>query len=92
MKSWTVVVLVLEVVGCRDRGWDVGETAVDGGAAAALICSDSFCFFFLAEDESDAELAICDGDEFPGCKPVCDATADTVLLFFDCSPALTVSF
>lgn len=76
MNSRTVVFLVWEVVGCRD-----------GGATAALICSDSFCFVFLADDGSDAELVNCDGGEFPVCKPACD-----VLLFFDCSPALTVSF
>lgn len=70
MTGWSVVFLLWEVLGWRDGGWEVG----DGGAAAAFVCSGSFCFFFLA-DGSEAELGDCEGAEFP---------AETLLPFSDC--------
>lgn len=74
---------------------------VEEDAMAALIWSDSFCFFFLV-DEDDAELSDNDCEEDDG-FPLCDCaagvndrsgagdTSDTFLLFFDCGFAATGS-
>lgn len=75
-RPWTVFRLVLEVVGRGGSGWDTSE----GGTSAAFICSDSFCFFILADDGTDAG---------PAEAAVCDRAAAAFLLCFDGGPALT---
>lgn len=101
-KAWTLVFLGLEMVGERDGDCDwVGrrEMVVEDGKVAALICSDSFCFFFLVDGGSDAELRNndCEGDAvFSLCKggageddcAGADDTTVTFLLFFDCGLAV----
>lgn len=69
---------------------------------AALICSDSFCFFFLADRGSGAELGDNDCEEDDVCS-LCkggavtddcggaDDTEDRFVLFFDCGLAVADS-
>lgn len=92
VSTRTVFFLGLEPVG--DTGGDWVETRgveVEEDAVAALIWSDSFCFFFLVDEDEDDN----DWEEDDG-FPLCDCAAgvndrggagdswDTFLLFFDC--------
>lgn len=96
IKARTLVFPGLEMVGERD---DDCDWVVEDGEVAALICSDSFCFFFLVDGGSDAELrnTDCEGDAvFSLCKGGAgeddcggaDDTTVTFLLFFDCGLAV----
>lgn len=67
-NPWTVFRLALEELG---RG--------GCGSSAAFICSDSFCFFTLADDGSDAGPADGGGAEAAVWAPA----ADAVLFCFD---------
>lgn len=65
--------LGLEIVeGCNG---ELMELVVDEGKLA--VCSDSFCFFFLADVGSDAELGA------DGCVVSAADARDILLLFFD---------
>lgn len=71
------------------------KALVEEGTAAALICSDSFCFFFLADRGSGAELgdndceeddvcSLCKGGAVTDDSGGADDTEDRFVLFFDC--------
>lgn len=93
----------LETVGDGDSaGEEIWDGVAEEGMAAILICSDSFCFFFLVDGGGDVELMDnnCDGDDIftllegVACDDGCggaDDTADTFVLFFDCGLAATDS-
>lgn len=103
IKSRRLFFLGLGMVLDRDGGcdWvDMREVVVEEGMVAALICSDSFCFFFFVDGGSDPELRDNDSDEddaFALCKGFAgddecggaDDTTDTFLLCFDCGLAVT---
>lgn len=104
ISARTLFFLGLELVGDTDGDWvETRGVEVEEDAVAALIWSDSFCFFFLVdEDEDDAEVSDNDCEEDDG-FPLCDCAAgvndrggagdcwDTFLLFFDCAFAATGS-
>lgn len=74
ISARTLFFLGLELVG--DTGGDWVETRgveVEEDAVAALIWSESFCFFFLV-DEDEAELSDNDCEEDDG-FPLCDRAA-----------------
>lgn len=104
IRARTLFFLGLEMVGDRDGDceWvEMREVVVEEGTVAALICSDSFCFFFLVDRGGDAELGDDDCEEddvfslWRGGAGVddcgADDTTDTFLLFFDCGLAVTDS-
>lgn len=73
IKARRLFFLGPEMGGDRDSDGDEVEMRVEEDMSV-LICSDSFCFFFLVA----AELGDNDCDED-------DDTADAFLLFFDCA-------
>lgn len=79
IREWRLCFLGLETVEDRDGDGEEVREVVEEGMLAALICSDSFCFF-LVVGGGDAEL----GDN----EGVSDDTTDTFLLFFDCGLAV----
>lgn len=67
-------------------GEEMRETVLEEGIVTVFICSDSFCFFFLVDGGSDAELGDNDSD-----KDVAGDITDTFLLFLTCGLAFTDS-